>query len=60
MGKKEEDYMKKKPTPNKAEKHDEQAYFTQKEHKDKEKRELRSSLYKGKRLPKSRREPPSK
>jgi hypothetical protein len=52
--------MKKKPTPNKAEKHAEQDYFTQKEHKDKEKRKLTASLYKEKRIPKSRKEPHSR
>lgn len=45
--------MKKKPTPNKAEKFEEEQYFKQKEHKDKKKRELTASLYK-KTLPKTK------
>lgn len=49
--------MKKKPTPNKSEKYEEELYLTQKEHKDKEKRKLTSSLYKEGRLPKSRKRP---
>lgn len=38
--------MRKKPTSNKAEKHDEEMYLKQQEHKDKEKRERTSELYK--------------
>lgn len=52
--------MKKKPTPNKAEKYEEELYLKQQEHKDKERRELVSDLYKDKRLPKSRRPSPKK
>ncbi len=50
--------MKKRPTPNKSEKYEEQQYFSQGEHKDKERREITSSLYKDQHLPKSRHERP--
>jgi hypothetical protein len=39
---------------NKAEKYNEENYFNQRDRKDKEKRENVSSLYKDRRLPKSR------
>lgn len=48
--------MKSKSTPNKANKYDQDLYFKQQEHRDKEKRRLTASLYnKNRPLPKTRR-----
>jgi hypothetical protein len=50
--------MKQKRTANKAEKYDEDAYFKQHTHKDKERKNLVASLYKDRPLPKTRRQSP--
>lgn len=50
--------MKQKPTANKAEKYNEEAYLKQQDHKDKEKRHLVDDLYKNRTLPTSRKPSP--
>lgn len=47
--------MKQKPTQNKKQKFEEETYLKQQDHKDKERKKLTSSIYKNRRLPKSRR-----
>jgi hypothetical protein len=52
--------MKQKLPANKAEKYDEELYFKQQIHKDKERKERIADLYKDHPLPKTRKQSPKK
>lgn len=52
--------MKQKPTRNKSEKFEEESYFKQQDHKDKERKGKVDALYKGRSLPKTRTIPRNK